>query len=248
MGGVSKIQPDPIPGTVQQQVLRPADIQNINALQAQTRLTLGSANQGAQTAAGQVQSNFGQFNPNLQTNFQYNPELDAYSQQQVSAGRQAIAQGQGARDARIAQQFAGRNPGLAGILQSQNRFQSANAGNSLGFAAATGQQGRELSQFQNTNAARLAQSQQASNLQQLANAALGQQAQLSQQPFANTQSALQGAAATGGLLGQSTNFSLADLAKMRPPSYGNYQPRPAPVTAARPSPPSLQFDPWAFGR
>lgn len=185
--GFLQSTPDPV-GSTQSTQFRPQDIQQIN--RAVSGLTQGTNQfaQQAQQAGGQLSTNFSQFSPSLQTQFQgpqFSPTLDPFSQNIVSAGLSNIQGQQAATGRQIQRQFG--QGGAGDVLRFQSQFQGRQAGAQLPFAAATQQRGRQVEEFQLGqqaqqlgNQAALAQSQNQANLQQLGNQAVGQQLGFSQ--------------------------------------------------------------------
>lgn len=174
----------------------------------------------ARAAAGEARANikddFGKFDPRLETNFQPSSTLDAYGQAGVSQGLQQLAQQGQSRQGAISRQFGQGNPGLAGILGFQNKFAGANAGNGLNLAAMTEQRGRQSDVFNMNNAARLAQSQQGSNLQQLGNNAQSTKAQLGQMGFQNGLLELGAQLVAGATKGTSQSLNKDDYYAQNP--------------------------------
>lgn len=144
--------------------------QQLGGLSQSTQNFANNANQ----AAGQMQTNYNQYAPKLNTNFagpNFSPNLDATSQSQVSQGLGNIAAKQAGANAQVANQFRGA-PGASGILQAQNGMQGALAGNQLPFQAMQGQQARQAQNFElGQNAQNLSNS---SLMQQGAAGAAGQ--------------------------------------------------------------------------
>ena len=148
--------------------------------------------------------------------FQGSQGLDTTSKNLISSelgNRQAAQQRQ---QQNIMQQFAGRNPGLARVLQAQNAAQGQLANNPLAFQAFQQQGGREMQAYGlnqqaqlNTNQARLAQQEQANQA-----LGMGNQAQLQQQQ-GNLGALQQAFGQRQGLLGnqQSLMQALGQLAQ-----------------------------------
>jgi hypothetical protein len=194
MGGSS----DPVFSNSRYQ-FQPQDNANLSSAVSGLQQGVGQANQALGQAAGQVQTNFGQYNPNLITTFAPSQNLDATSRNVVSAGLEQLRNQEGARNRQIAASF--QNPGMSRTLQFQNSFRTGAAGNALPFLAQQQQQDREAQAFSLTNNARLANSQMGANLQQLGNAAVGQRADLQQAPMANLQNLLASLAGVAALRG-----------------------------------------------
>ena len=169
----------------------------------------------------QLNSNFGQYQANLNTNFQgpqFSQGLDTTSQNLLSqelGNRQAQLQRQ---QQGIQQQFGGRNNQLSQILQSQAGAQAQLANNPLAFQLGQQQMGREAQQYQLGqqaqqlgNQALLSQQGFNAGLQGQGNQTLGQQ-------FGLDQSLFQGQI---GAIGAQNNYQanllnqLAQLAQLR---------------------------------
>jgi hypothetical protein len=194
-------------------------LEGLGNLQNQQLFNLSQ--QQLQSRAPQLGTNFGQFNANLNTNFQgpqFSQTLDPTSQNilaQELGNRQAQLQRQ---QQGIQQQFGGRNNQLAQILQSQAGAQSQLANNPLAFQALQQQGGREAQNYQLGqqaqqlgNQALLSQQGFNAGLQGQGNQALAQQFGLNAQNFQNQAGALGAANAfQSNLLNQ-----LAQLAQLR---------------------------------
>ncbi len=206
MGGT----PQPV-GSREQSVLDKGFSDQLKAASTQfTQQNQGYQN-AANQAAGQVQTNFNQFNPSLatnfqqfnpqlQTNFQTQPGLDARAQGILAAAEGQRAAQQATQNRQIASQFGSNNPGLMQVLQSQADMRGRLNQNPMMFQAAQEQSQRQQQEGLLGNQAQLQQSQQGASLQQMGNqaglqkaevganlqgaqnAALGQQLQFQAQP------------------------------------------------------------------
>jgi hypothetical protein len=206
--------PQPV-GSREQSVLDKGFSDQLKASTSQFSQMNQGYQQAANTAAGQVQTNFNQFNPSmatnfqqhapqLQTNFQTGPQLDARAQGILSAAESQRAAQTSTQNRQIASQF-NNNPGLVNILQSQADMRGRLNANPLLFQAAADQTQRQQQEGLLGNQAQLQQSQQGAALQQMGNqaglqkaevganlqgagnAALGQQLQFQAQPVNSQQ-------------------------------------------------------------
>jgi len=127
---------------------RPEDLERIEAARGayQTQLTDLLAQLGASREAVQK----GTVMP--QSTFQYSATPDAITRALAAQATQGLSQQAGTQQQRIAQQFQG-NPAASRALQAQAGMQARLAANPLLFQAFQQQQGRELTQAQQAQAA-----------------------------------------------------------------------------------------------
>ncbi len=186
--------------TIEQTVIDPAlRSQFDNTLASYQKSLPGLANQSRQ-AAGGMQTNFSQFNPNLRTDFTPQAGLNAFSQNVLAKGYQdANAKAEGVNRG-LAAKYAS-NPALLRILQSQNAMRGAAETNPLLFQTGVMQRAGDQQQWGAENSAKLQQTQSQAGLAAAGNEALGQRFQMQQVPAQLQQGLLavlsQFAAATG---------------------------------------------------
>jgi hypothetical protein len=191
--------------------INPQLLQQLQQASQGLQQQVGQIGGQAGAAAGQIQTNFGQFAPTLDTQFQrpeFSQQLDPLAQRLATQGTQGLQQQAQARQQNIANQFRG-NPGASRILQQQVGATSALQANPLLFQAAQQQQGREAQQFQLqsqaqqlSNQALQQQQAEAARFQGMQNQAVAGQFQLGQQfPLQAQQSLLQALAAQAQLTG-----------------------------------------------
>lgn len=161
MGGQeTRYNPD---GTIAQQKLGPSgqmpnfqDFSKSQQVSALASALSGSKQfqEQARQGANQIGTNFNQFVPTLNTNFQARPGLDQFSQGLLSAGQQQIARNLAGTQNQISRQVQGP---AAGVLRSQAATQSRLNANPLLFQVGAQQVGRQQQEQQLGNQALLAQ-------------------------------------------------------------------------------------------
>jgi hypothetical protein len=142
------------------------------------------------SAVPQLNQNYQQFNPSIQTDFRAKPGLDQFSQGLLSQAQQGMNTQLAANQNNIAQQFGANNP-AAKVLQQQAAFRTGADMNPLRFQVATQQVGRQQQEQQLGNQASLAQSQERARLQ-----GMGNETALAQQGAFNTAQSAGNAAQT----------------------------------------------------
>ena len=164
----------------------------------------------ARATAPQVQTNFSQYAPKLNTQFsgpKFSNELDAFSRNNIAAGTQAQNERLATMQAQNNAQFR-NNPALARAMNAQAAARTQLSQNPLFFQAAQAQRAREGQEFQLGQQAQalgnnslLQQMEANANLQGMGNAALAQRLQMQGAPMqaqGNLLSMLAGHAGTVG--------------------------------------------------
>lgn len=130
---------------------RPEDLAALRAQQSALQTQVGGpGGLLAQLGASKEALQKGMVTPT--STFQYSAAPDAITRALASQAQQGIGQQVGAQQRQIAQQFRG-TPGASQALQAQAAMQGRLAANPLLFQAFQQQQGRELSQAQQAQAA-----------------------------------------------------------------------------------------------